>query len=312
MGNTAENRSGIISILIGITLITVNDSFIKSLSGGYALHQIVMFRATIGFVILAILVAFMGGVKILLVQRPWMHAMRALMVVISNLCFFIALVVMPLAQVTALFFIAPLLITLMSVAFLGLSVGPHRIGALVIGFAGVLVMAGPEVLDAQGAGWAVLLPIAAATTYAILQILTRALGPTAHPAAMSLYIQVGFLVVCIGFGLVAGDGKFITEGMHPSLNFLLRAWVMPEVGDLWRLCAIGVIIAGVSWFMTQAYRLADPSTVAPFEYIAMPLATLWGILFFDEIPGPTIWAGMVMIAGAGLYIVWRERKSAQR
>lgn len=311
MGNSVENRAGIIAILVGMTLITVNDSLVKSLSGGYPLHEIILFRAAIGFVILAGLVGFMGGLRILAVERPMMHACRALMVVISNLCFFIALVVMPLAQVTALFFIAPLLITLMSVAFLGLTVGPHRIVALIVGFAGVLVMAGPEVLNAGGAGWAVLLPIAAATTYAVLQILTRTLGPTAHPAAMALYIQVGFLVVCIGFGLVAGDGKFVTPDMHPSLNFLLRAWVVPEVADLWRLVAIGVIIAGVSWFMTQAYRLADPSTVAPFEYIAMPLATLWGILFFGEIPGPTIWAGMVMIAGAGLYIVWRERKSAR-
>ena len=309
MGAHSENRAGILAIVIGMVLITVNDSLVKSLSGDYALHQIIMARATIGGVILLGAVFAMGGLPILRITRPWLHATRSLMVVLANMFFFLALAVMPLAQVTALFFIAPLAITVMSVLFLGMTVGPHRIGALIVGFAGVLLMAGAEVLGAGGAGWAVLLPLLSALAYAWMQILTRALGPEAHPAAMAFYIQVGFFVVCVAFFICAGDGRYAPSPDAPVLHFLLRAWVWPEASDLWRFLAIGVVIAGVSWFMTQAYRLAEPATVAPFEYIAMPLATIWGIVFFAEFPGPTVWLGMVMIAGAGLYIVWRERKS---
>lgn len=309
MSQQTENRAGIIAIVIGMTLITMNDTLVKSLSGSYALHQIMLVRGLIGFGLLAALVGVMGGPRILRTRRPGMHALRASMVVISNLTFFTALAAMPLAQVTALFFIAPLLITLMSIVFLGMRVGPHRILALCVGFVGVLVMLGPELWRPAGAGAAVFLPLLAALSYSVLQILTRKLGPEAHPAAMSIYIQAAFILVSAGFYLVAGDGRFASAASHPSFEFLLRAWVWPLAGDLWRFGLIGVLIAGISWFMTQAYRLAEPASVAPFEYVAMPLAALWGFLFFEETPGPSIWIGMTLVAGSGLYVVWRERKS---
>ena len=312
MTTHSANKTGIIAIIIGMTLITINDSLIKNLADDYALHQIILIRSGIGGLIVFFAVLWLGGLKLLYMRRPTLQIIRVALIVITNIAFFTGLAAIPLAQATALFFIAPLLITLMSVVFLGHTVGPHRIGAIVVGFVGVLVMLGPEVFGISTAGWSVLLPLLAACTYAGFQILTRALGAETHPAAMVLFIQIGFVLVSVGFGLIAADGRFVDPDSHPSLIFLLRAWVWPAWVDLWQFGLIGVLIAGVGWFMTQAYRLADPATIAPFEYVAMPLATLWGVIFFHEIPGPTLWAGMLLISGSGLYVYWRERQTQDR
>lgn len=311
MSDHLNTRAGIFAIIAGTILITVNDSLVKGLAEGYALHQIVLARSFGGTVIMLAFLPWVGGWSVLKTDKPVAHTARALLLVIANMTFFVSLAVMPLAQVTALFFIAPMLIALLSVFFLGQPIGWHRSIAIAVGFMGVLVMLGADLWQDTGVGWALCLPLIAALAYASMQVMTHSLGAKAHPVAMVVYVQACFVVVSFFFWVAAGDGRFVSDVMHPSLYFLLREWVWPAASDLWLFVILGPVIASVAWFMTQAYRLGDPSAIAPFEYVALPFAVLWGYLFFGEIPSASLWLGMVLIAGAGIYVFWRERKSTE-
>ncbi len=299
---------GIGFILLGILAISLNDMLIKLLSGGYPLHQMVFVRSCIGLCFSFLFLRLEGGVALLRVDRPALHLLRGALVVVANMTFFAALAVLPLAEATALFFAAPLFITLLSIPLLGERVGPWRLGAVVAGFAGVLVMLRPWQGALDTPRLVLVLPVVAALTYALMQLLTRRLGVTAKASAMAIYIQGTFLVVATGFFLVAGDGRFAEGAENESLVFLLRAWVRPEGGDVWLFLALGGCSAVIGYSLSAAYRAADVATVAPFEYAALPLAVLWGWLVFGEWPSGPVWAGIALIGGAGLFVFLRERR----
>lgn len=298
---------GIFCIVVGMTAITVNDMMIKLLSDGYPLHQMVFMRSIIAVAFSLGMVQMEGGWKILRTDKPFWHLTRGLLLVVSNLSFFAALAVLPLADATALFFVAPLFITLLSIPILGEKVGVRRISAVLVGFAGVLVMQRPW--ESGGSDQLVmLLPVLAAFTYALCQILARRLGASAKASAMAAYIQGVFIVVSIGFFAVAGDGRFAAGVENESLRFLLKPWRWPDGNDGFLFLFLGLLSAVIGYTISQAYRLAPPATVAPFEYVAMPLAVLWGWLVWDYLPSMEIVGGIVLIMGAGLYVFVRERK----
>ncbi|MFA3917242.1 DMT family transporter [Ruegeria hyattellae] len=316
METLAQNRpaAGIACIVVGMICISINDMIIKQLSGDYPLHQIVMFRASIGLILTLALVQYEGGFSILKTRQPLLHLLRGLLVVASNMCFFMALAVMPLADVTALFFVAPLFITLLSIPMLGEKVGPLRIGAVVVGFIGVIIMQRPwESGDALVANRLVLLlPLLAALTYALLQLMTRKLGATTKASALACYMQAVFILVSLGFYLIAGDGRFAEGTDDPSLLFLFRAWVWPGEGDWIFLLALGMNVAVIGYTLSQAYRLADAATLSPFEYVGLPMAVFWGWLIWSELPDLEIWIGMILIMGAGLFVFLREQQKSRR
>ena len=310
-GSAAENNPAvaIAFILVGMVFISLNDVLIKQLSGDYPLHQMVFVRSAIGIAFSLALVQFEGGIGILKTRAPFLHLVRGLLVVFANMAFFTALAVMPLADATALFFVAPLFITLLSIPLLGEQVGLRRIGAVLVGFVGVLIIVRPgSDVSASVENWAVLLlPVVAALAYALMQILTRRLGLTSKASALAVYIQVTFLVTSAGFYLVAGDGRYAEGIEDASLIFLLRAWVWPAPGDEWLFVALGIGSAAIGYSLSRAYKSADAATVAPFEYIALPLAIMWGWAIWQEVPGVETLAGIVLIIGSGLYVFVRER-----
>ncbi|MEX0318959.1 MAG: DMT family transporter [Ruegeria sp.] len=316
MSEIAQNRSGtgIAFIVAGMVAISVNDMLIKQLSGGYPLHQMVFIRSSIGMILSLVLMQVEGGVSLLKTRHPLLHTVRCLLVVISNMTFFVALAAVPLADVTALFFAAPLFITVLSIPILGEKVGPLRMGAVVVGFAGVIIMQRPwEGSDSLQADRIVLiLPVIAALTYALNQLMTRKLGATTKASALAVYIQAMFILVSIGFYLVAGDGRYAEGVDNVSLNFLLRAWTWPEDGDWFYFIWLGLNSGIVGYCLAQAYRVADAATVAPFEYVGLPMAVFWGWLIWGELPGPVVWLGMALIMGAGLFVFLRERQKARR
>jgi S-adenosylmethionine uptake transporter len=315
MSTTPQNRAGlaILFVLIGIGAISINDMLIKQLSGGYPLHQIVFARSAIGIIISLGLVKFEGGWHLLRTGQAGLHVLRGGLVVVANMAFFLALAALPLAEATALFFAAPLFITLLSIPILGEKVGIMRLSAVAVGFIGVVIMqrpwAGGETL--QTSRLVLLLPVLAAITYALNQLMTRKLGVTAKASVLSLYIQAVFIAVSVAFYLIAGDGQFVDESASPSLQFLLRAWVWPAPGDGWVFLALGLNAGIIGYCLSQAYRIADAATVAPFEYVGLPLAVFWGFVIFGDLPSWEIWVGIALILGAGLFVFLRERQKAR-
>ncbi|HKL66171.1 MAG TPA: DMT family transporter [Roseovarius sp.] len=307
----AQNpTTGIAFILLGVLAISVNDMLIKFLSGGYPLHQMVFTRSATGIAFSLILVQIEGGWGILRTDTPFLHALRGLLIVVANMSFFAALAVLPLAEATAVFFCAPLMITLLSIPLLGEKVGPLRIGAVVVGLLGVVVMTRPwadqGTRDVPIAIY--LLPVLAALTYALNQVLTRKLGVKSRASAMAVYIQFAFILASAAFWLVAGDGRFAAGVDNESLVFLLRAWVWPEERDVYLFLGLGLNSAIIGYSLSQAYRVADAATVAPFEYVGLPLAIFWGWAVWGELPGPVVLSGIALILGAGIFVFLRERQ----
>ena len=113
------------------------------------------------------------------------------------------------------------------------------------------------------------------------------------------------MVVSGATGLAIGDGRFAGSG-EPSLEFLFRAWVWPGQEDALLILLCGVLIAAAAYLLSQAYRIAEATVVAPFEYIAVPLSATWGILLWGDWPDLTAVAGIVLIVGAGLIVFARE------
>ena len=304
------SKSGyaILFIALGMFFISVNDMVIKRFSGEYPLHQMVFFRSAIGMFFTLILIHLEGGWRLLKTDQPGLHALRAVMVFASNMTYFAALAVLPLPDATALFFIAPIMITVLSISILGERVGPRRWGAVIVGFCGTLIM-----VRAQGSTrgdvsiWIYLLPILAAFFYATMQVLTRKLAKT-KASAMAFYIQITFVLFCGSSGLIVGNGQFADGVQHPSLVFLLRAWIVPSAADMSYFVLIGILATGVGYCLSQAYRSAPAATVAPFEYVLLPMSIMWGWVIFADWPGLPVWFGSAIIIAAGLYVIWREHK----
>jgi drug/metabolite transporter (DMT)-like permease len=101
---------------------------------------------------------------------------------------------------------------------------------------------------------------------------------------------------------IALNNIAVTQKSHPSLAFLFRQWQLPSQSDLFLFIVLGLIAAAGFYFLSQAYRLGRPSTVAPFEYISVPLSVVWGYVFWKDILEPQSVIGMVLIVGSGLYI----------
>ena len=299
---------GIVCVVAAVAIFVLQDALIKWLSGDYPLHEIVLVRAVSAVCVTLFVMRLEGGVHLLRTRRLGLHLARAGLLVIANSAFFLALAAMTIAEATSIFFIAPLLITALSALMLSEAVGPRRWAAVCIGLAGVIVMMRPG----EGALRLVaLLPIVAAAAYALMQILTRRLGSTERASTIAFYAQAGFIVVSLGMGLVAGHGRFAPED-DPSLAFLLRAWTVPSALDTALFVAIGVINGVGGYLMSQAYRITRPSVLAPFEYVALPMAVMWGVVFFGDWPDPVTWAGMALICGSGLYVLHREAVLARR
>ena len=268
----------------------------------------------IGVLFSFVIVQYEGGFSILKTDRPWLHAFRGLLVVISNFSYFVALAVMPLADATALFFAAPLFITVLSIPILGERVGPLRMSAVAIGFGGVILMQRPwegsETLEVDRL--ILLLPVLAAVTYALLQLMTRKLGATSAASAMAVYIQATFILVSLLFYLVAGDGRYAGVSDNASVQFLLRPWIWPEAGDWPYFIGLGLNSAVIGYCLSAAYKAADAATIAPFEYIGLPLAVFWGWLIWADLPDWEVWVGMALIAGSGIFVFLREKQKSRK
>lgn len=308
-----RSPAGLLFILVGVLGISINDVLIKQLSGGYPLHQVVLTRAAVALAFILFMVRAEGGLTILKTRQPLLHLARGLLVVISNMSYFVALAVLPLADATALFFVAPLFITALSIPILGERVGPMRIAAVMAGFAGVVIMQRPWAAgDTLAASRLVMvLPVLSAFAYALMQIMTRKLGATTKASAMAAYIQAMFILVSLGFFLIAGDGRFAAGSDIASVQFLLRAWIWPAHDDLPLLLGLGALASVSGYCLSQAYRLTDAATVAPFEYVGLPLSVLWGWLFWTEFPAREVWIGIALIAGSGLFVFLREQRKAR-
>lgn len=303
----AEDRDnpalGVLSLLAGIAVFSVQDVIIKLISGTYPVHEAMTVRSLVALPLLLAIVALNGGVATLASGRAPLLILRGAIMFVSYTTYYLAFAALPLATCIAIFFATPLFITILSAAFLHEKVEAPRWAAVLAGFAGVLLIVRPgsAVFD-----MAALLPIVAALTYAVSQILARKLGADQSASVMTFYSNGVYLVAGLVLALIFGNGG-PAEGMHKSLAFLVRGWVAPNATDLLLMAACGVIAAIALTLLSQAYRSAKASTIAPFEYAAILLSVAYGWFIWGEWPDPVSWGGIAVVIGSGLYVMVRER-----
>ena len=282
---------------------SLSDFTIKILSSSYPLHQIILIRSVSAFLFTIFLfVPLEGGLSSLKTRRPFAHLFRGFLLVFANLFFFLGLVSLPIAECSAIFFIAPILITALSSIILKEKVGIRRIIALVVGFLGVLVIIKPGQISFQ---WVSMLPLLSAICYAGLHIMTRQMGLSEKASTLSIYIQLSFIIVSILMGLSLGDGRFSGQE-NSSLEFLVREWVWPNHNDLLAMTGIGVASSIGGYMISQAYRLSEAGLIAPFEYTSLILSVFWGIIIWNEWLNLLSILGIILIISSGVYIAIRE------
>jgi drug/metabolite transporter (DMT)-like permease len=298
-----QARLSITCALGGSLAFSINDITVKSFSATLPLHEVVLFRALVALIVtVAVFAPDMSLSGVFRTRRLSAHLFRGFCVVVSNLAYFAALAALPLAETSAIFFIAPLLITALSAILLREHVGPWRWAALGIGMIGVLLIVKPGTAAFQ---WAVLLPAVAALAYAGMHTMTRKMGLGESAATMAVYIQLNFIAVCLAMGLAFGGGQWAGMG-HPSLEFIFRAWSWPGLRDLVLFLLAGACSAAGGYLMSQAYRSSAAGLVAPFEYSALVLAVFWGFALWGEVPGYMSTAGILMILSSGVFVAVRE------
>ncbi|PKQ12181.1 MAG: EamA/RhaT family transporter [Alphaproteobacteria bacterium HGW-Alphaproteobacteria-1] len=296
---------GILCIEAAMLLFVAQDAVMKGMLTSYPVWPLLFARSVMAVVVLVPLIAWLGGPHSLRSALWPLHMARAFLFAVGFAMFYAAFPFMGLAEVSTIFFSAPLLTALMAALFLGERIGAHRAAALVVGFAGVVIAMNP--MGGQFSMVAVL-PLLCALTYAASQIIARRIGERESTLTVGLYTLCfsGVMIVPIGWG-VAHLVPLTPETAH------LR-WSLPEgvIADLPRLAGLGAIGMVAYMLASRAYQVAAASLVAPFDYTYLPFAAVLGYLVWAEVPSQATLTGMALIIGAGLYIGWRELRAARR
>ena len=301
--------NNIFFIVIAHVLFTTSDMTIKMISGDYALHQIILTRSSVAILFtLLVFVPLEGGIKNLLTKQLTLHILRGFGIGIANLCFFSSLISLPLGEAMAIFFIAPVLISLLSVFILKEKGHLERWLAVLVGLIGVLLILRPSF---EAFNPATILPLIAAFSYAMVQIITCKLGEKEKASTMAFFVQLNLIVFSAVFGLFFGDGT-LANPSQPIINFLFRVWILPSWIDGLIMCGLGLLNGIGIYFISQAYRNSRAIVIAPFEFVAIPLAIFWSIIIFGDWPDIVSWLGIFLIAGAGLFIIFHENSKNRK
>jgi len=301
----ARNQSltGIISLVVGVFIFSIQDAILKAMSGDHAVTLAIVLRSIVGLPILLAMVAYANGLGALRTRNWKLLIARGLILITSYTSYYMAFPALPLAEAVALFFTSPIFVTLLASIMLREKVTPQAWAAVIAGFIGVIIILRP------GSGLfepAALLSLFSAASYAFSMVLARKYGADEPTTVMAFYVNAVYLVVAAMIAALFGAAGFTAFG-HPSLDFLVRPWAMPDATDLFLMGVCGVIAAVAMSLLTHAYRLANANLVTVFEYTGMLWVPLWGFLLFSEVPRMTTVIGTVIIIAAGFFAVRNAR-----
>jgi drug/metabolite transporter (DMT)-like permease len=284
MSRLSPNLRGALLVVVAMAAFCINDAFIKDLTTRAPIGQLMAVRGVFAVVLLLVILPWLG----LKIGRPerftWLRSAGEVAVTFT---FLAALARLPIGDTYTLYFAGPLLLTAGAALLLGERVGPSRWAAVVVGFLGVLIVLGlPR--DWQAAS---LIALAAALLSVARDLATRWI-----PAA-------------VGSGTVAALTS-LSVTLSGWATYLGGGWIPLPWADI-ALCALAALgVAGGYTAFVVALRTGELSYVATFRYAGIPMAMLLGLLVWGDLPGPRMFLGAVLIIGAGLFIVWRERAGA--
>jgi len=286
---------GIALKLCAVVLFIIMASLIKATATHVPPGEAVFFRSFFAIPVILAWLWWRGDLRTGLRARdPVSHFWRGLVGTVAMGLGFAGLGLLPLPEVTALGYAAPLLTVVFAAMFLNEKVGLFRIGAVGLGLAGVLIVLSPRLTAFSGAtvettqALGAFLVLMSAMCAALAQIYIRKMVATEQTSAIVFYFSLTSTLL--------------------SLLTLPFGWVWPEAWELACLVLAGLIGGTAQIFLTSAYRFADASVVAPFDYASMLFALAIGYVVFDEVPTLTMLAGAALVILAGIVIIWREHR----
>ncbi|TNF18748.1 MAG: DMT family transporter [Rhodobacteraceae bacterium] len=288
---------GILLMLAFCVLAPMGDVIVKLLGETVPLMEILTIRFAIQAVILSALVAATG--------RPWrmsarvfrLTILRSLLHIAGIAAVFASLRYLPIAEAIAIAYVMPFLILLLGHYVLQEEIGARRAWACAVGFLGTLMVVQPTFADV---GWPALLPLLVAVIFALFMLITRQIARETDPVSLQ-----------------AVNGVIATVLLVPA-SLLLHAHEVPhshyvglDAREIVLLAAIGLTGTLAHLLMTWSLRFAPSATLAPMQYLEIPVATLYGWLVFSDLPNGMAALGICITIAAGLYIVMRERSMAR-
>lgn len=300
----ASNLKGIGFLLLAMLIGSTQAVAVKWIGGNYSVLEIVTFRSLVALPATLIFFRLEGKKGLPTTSNLKLQMVRGLFLFLSYTTYMMGLAALPLADIESIRFSGPMMITILSVFLLGEKVELQRWLALIVGFAGILLIVKPGSTHFNEGSLFVLISV---LFYALTVIVTRKLNADNSSATMAYYSSWVYLVAAfIVSPLAASVGEI--PNAHPSIAFLFHAWTMPTALDLFIMSGLGLVWAGWMYFVTRAYSVAQASVIAPFEYASLPISIMWGFLFWHEIPAVTTIAGAVLTLLSGLYILVQEQK----
>lgn len=275
---------GIGLMLASVALLPVMDGFAKSMTDVFAAAQLVWARFLFQSLLIVPLALATSPRAMLRPKRLPLQVARGVGILCGTFLFFGAIRTMPIADALALLFIAPLIVTALSPLVLGEPVGIRRWSAVLVGFAGALVVLRPGLTVLQPGA---LMALGAGVSFAGYVLLTRRLSNAAPPLVTLSLTSL----VCL-----------------TAASFVLpTVWVTPDADQLARMAAMGVIGAGGHYLMIRAFEKAPAALIAPFGYAEIVTATIVGYYWFGDFPDNWTWVGIAILVASGIYISVRER-----
>jgi len=279
---------GIACKTLAALLFSILFASIRWLGPDFPIGEVVFFRSFFGIPIIVVTALAMGGPRLLVAKRIDTHAGRSISGAIAMYCNFAAYALLPLADATAIGFASPLFVVILAATMLGERVHIYRWSAVIAGFAGVLIIAGPDAVTAGNALWGAGYALVGAGLTALAIIYLRRMSAHEHSITIAFYYMIAtsaFSLLTIPFG-----------------------WAVPSRSEALVLIFAGFAGGAGQIFLSFSYRYSEASAVAPFDYTAMIWAVALGYFVFMELPAPQVWVGAAIVIAAGLLILWRERK----
>ena len=297
----SENQIGISCIICGMFFFSIQDLLIKTVGLDVSLIQIIVSRAAIGIIFLSIFLYFSGRKIYFGSSYPFIATLRGILFFAGFLLFYIALSEISLAQATSLFFISPLFMTILSRIILKNPIGVRRIGAIIIGFSGTILVVRPQF---DGLNMHMFLVIVCAFTYSLSMILAKLTADKDSLFQQTFHINIGALL--LGTFLYLLISIFLDTTQMTFLSDLAKPLIFSNFKVLGLILVISLFGSTGLILLIYAYRIGSPLLNSPTEYILLVFAIVNGFLFFREVPDFYSWVGMLLIVGSGFFIILRE------
>lgn len=289
-------------------IISLQGIVVKWIGSDYPVLEMVVFRNLVALPFTLLFYRLEGQRGLPTTPQFRLEFIRGLFLFLSYTTAMMGLAALPLAEVEAVRFSGPMMITLLSVALLEEKVSMQRWLALIVGFVGVLFIVRPGSAGFNPGSIFVLISV---LFYALTVMVTRKLQTTDSSATMAYFSSLVYLaaaMIIAPFVILVGE----IPDAHPSVAFLFRSWAVPSLVDGLIMAGLGLVWAGWTYFMARAYSLAQASVAAPFEYLSLPINLMWGLIIFQEIPTWMMLAGASLTLLSGMYILYLDRKARQQ